>query len=100
MLEAHFTTKPQGAATIILMFLAVLTISDRCSQGLLEDTAGPSVVALLRQHLPQADIQTALLPDEEDAIAAQLEQWSGQGAALVLSVGGTGLGPRDRTPEA
>jgi molybdenum cofactor synthesis domain-containing protein len=82
------------------MLLAVLTISDRCSQGLLEDTAGPAVVALLRRQWTEAEIQTGLLADDEDAIAAALEQFCGQRAALVLTVGGTGLGPRDRTPEA
>jgi len=82
------------------MLLAVLTISDRCSQGLQEDTAGPAVVALLKQNWPEAEIWTGLLPDDEDAIAAKLEELSGQGALLVLTVGGTGLGPRDRTPEA
>ena len=82
------------------MQLAVLTISDRCSQGLLEDTAGPAVVALLKQQWPEAEIWTGLLPDDEDAIAAQLGDLSEQDMAMVLSVGGTGLGPRDRTPEA
>ena len=82
------------------MFLAVLTIYDRCSQGLLEDTAGPAVVALLREQWSGPEIWTGLLSDDEDAIAAMLESLSGDGAALVLTVGGTGLGPRDRTPEA
>ncbi len=82
------------------MLVAVLTVSDRCSQGLLEDTAGPAVVALLRQQWSSAEVWMGLVADEEDAIAARLEQLSGQGAALVLTVGGTGLGPRDRTPEA
>ena len=82
------------------MLLAVLTISDRCSAGQLTDTAGPAVVALLRGAWPQAEIETALLPDDEDAIAAVLEELERKGAALVLTVGGTGLGPRDRTPEA
>jgi molybdenum cofactor synthesis domain-containing protein len=82
------------------MLLAVLTISDRCSKGLLTDTAGPAVVALLKQHWQQAEIRTSLLPDDEDAITAKLESLSAQGAALVLTVGGTGLGPRDHTPEA
>lgn len=82
------------------MRLAVLTVSDRCSHGVATDTAGPAVVALLRQHWPEAEILTALVPDDEDRIVAQLGQWSGQGAALILTVGGTGLGPRDRTPEA
>jgi molybdenum cofactor synthesis domain-containing protein len=82
------------------MLLAVLTISDRCSQGLLADTAGPAVVALLKQEWPEAEIRTGLLADDEDAIARKLEELSSEGAALVLTVGGTGLGPRDRTPEA
>jgi molybdenum cofactor synthesis domain-containing protein len=82
------------------MRLAVLTISDRCSQGLLEDTAGPAVVALLRKQWSGAEICTGLLADDEDAIAATLEKLTQDGATLILTVGGTGLGPRDRTPEA
>ena len=82
------------------MLIVVITISDRCSQGLMTDTAGPAVVALLRREWPQAEIQTALLSDDEGAIAAALEELSGKSAALVLTVGGTGMGPRDRTPEA
>jgi molybdopterin adenylyltransferase len=82
------------------MRLAVLTISDRCSQGLLTDTAGPAVVALLRREWEDADIWTGLLADDEDAIAAMLEELSRDGTALIVTVGGTGLGPRDTTPEA
>jgi molybdenum cofactor synthesis domain-containing protein len=82
------------------MRLAVLTVSDRCSQGLMEDTSGPAVVALLAQQWPEAEIQCKLVPDDEEQIVAMLELMSGQGAALILTVGGTGLGPRDRTPEA
>ena len=82
------------------MLFAVLTISDRCSQGLLADTAGPAAVALLKEQWPDAEIRTCLLPDDEDAIARRLEELSSEGARLVLTVGGTGLGPRDRTPEA
>jgi molybdenum cofactor synthesis domain-containing protein len=82
------------------MLLAVLTISDRCSEGLMTDTAGPAVVARLRDQWPEAEIRIALLRDDEDLIAAALEELSAQSAALVVTVGGTGLGPRDRTPEA
>jgi molybdenum cofactor synthesis domain-containing protein len=82
------------------MLLAVLTISDRCSQGLQQDTAGPEVFALLQQQWPDAKISTALLPDDEPAIAAMLIRLSEDGAHLVLTVGGTGLSLRDRTPEA
>jgi molybdenum cofactor synthesis domain-containing protein len=82
------------------MLLAVLTISDRCSQGLLEDTAGPAAGALLKQNFPDAEIATALLADDELAIARKLKEFCAAGASLVLTVGGTGVGPRDRTPEA
>lgn len=82
------------------MLLAVLTISDRCSRGEMTDTAGPAVVELLRRHWPDAEIATGLLPDEEAAITAELLRLCEAGAALILTAGGTGLGPRDRTPEA
>lgn len=82
------------------MLFAVVTISDRCSQGLLTDTAGPATVALLKRHWPDAEVLAGLLPDDEDAIVTRLEELSHRGAALVLTVGGTGMGPRDRTPEA
>jgi molybdopterin adenylyltransferase len=82
------------------MLIGVLTVSDRCSQGQATDTAGPAVVALLRKHWKEAMIQTGLVPDEEGEVVAWLNQWSSLDAALILTVGGTGFGPRDRTPEA
>lgn len=82
------------------MLFGVLTISDRCSQGLMVDTAGPEVVDLLRQHWPAAKVENALVPDDEEKIVAHLQHWSAQGAALILTAGGTGMSPRDRTPEA
>ena len=82
------------------MLFCVLTISDRCSQGLMTDTAGPAVVELLRQHWPAAQIDAALAPDDVDTITARLLEWTSIGASLILTVGGTGLSPRDRTPEA
>jgi molybdopterin adenylyltransferase len=82
------------------MLFGVLTISDRCSQGLLEDTAGPAVVAVLKQEWKDAEIFAGLLADDEEAIKATLKRLVDDGAALVLTVGGTGFGPRDCTPEA
>ena len=64
------------------------------------DTAGPAVAALAGRQWPQAEFVTELVPDDEDAIAGKIEGLSERDAALVLTVGGTGLGPRDRTPEA
>ncbi|MGH9604535.1 MAG: MogA/MoaB family molybdenum cofactor biosynthesis protein [Terracidiphilus sp.] len=82
------------------MVLGVITVSDRCSQGTMTDTAGPAVSALLKEHWPDAEIRTTLVPDDEETIVLTLRRFCQEGAALVLTVGGTGLGPRDRTPEA
>jgi molybdenum cofactor synthesis domain-containing protein len=82
------------------LLLGVLTVSDRCSQGLMVDTAGPAVTRLLRENLPDANFWAGLVRDDEGMIASTLRELSRKGAALILTVGGTGLGPRDRTPEA
>lgn len=82
------------------MLLAVLTVSDRCSRGEMTDTAGPAVAEVLLREWPQADIRTSLRPDDQEAIATELSRLCAEGASLLLTVGGTGLGPRDRTPEA
>jgi molybdopterin adenylyltransferase len=81
------------------MLFAVLTVSDRCARGQATDTAGPAAASLLRHDWPEAQIETALVPDEEDQIGGWLRRWIAQGAELILTVGGTGLGPRDRTPD-
>jgi len=87
--------------------VAVLTVSDRCSRGETTDTAGPAVCALCRDQLNAQIVETACLSDEAQAIEQTLRNWAGRsdddGRAaidLVLTVGGTGLAPRDVTPEA
>lgn len=81
---------------------AVLTVSDRCSRGEAVDTSGPSLCDMLRSRLGAEIVATRCLPDETDALAACFVQWSGvdAGIDLILSTGGTGLAPRDVTPEA
>ncbi|MDA0271539.1 MAG: MogA/MoaB family molybdenum cofactor biosynthesis protein [Chloroflexi bacterium] len=78
----------------------VLTVSDAGSRGEREDTAGPAVVTLLSGAGFEV-VGRALLPDEPDQIAAQLLRWADEDDLdVIVTTGGTGLSPRDRTPEA
>jgi molybdopterin adenylyltransferase len=78
----------------------ILTVSDRSSQGLREDASGPGLADTLRSH----DIDVVwqdVCPDEEHEIRRILIAWADDHAAdLILTTGGTGLSPRDVTPEA
>jgi len=80
--------------------IAVVTISDRCAAGQQVDATGPSVAQLLAQQWPKETIGRGLVPDNEDAITTMLLELCHQGYQLILTAGGTGLGPRDVTPEA
>jgi molybdopterin adenylyltransferase len=75
----------------------VLTISDRVSRGAVDDTSGDLLDELLRAD--GYEVERRVVPDEADQIAASITDLSSR-AALVLTTGGTGLGPRDVTPEA
>ena len=82
--------------------VAILTVSDRCSRGQTPDTAGPALAELVRSGLHAAVVATGCVPDEQDAIGGQLKAWSAAAPPidLILTTGGTGLSPRDVTPEA
>jgi molybdenum cofactor synthesis domain-containing protein len=81
---------------------AVLTVSDRCSRGTATDTSGPALAEMLRTRLGAEVVESRCLPDEQDQLAACFVSWSSfeRGIDLILSTGGTGLAPRDVTPEA
>jgi molybdopterin adenylyltransferase len=76
---------------------AVLTVSDGVSAGEREDLSGDELESLLRAE--GHDVVRRVVPDEHEEIAAALRELSGE-ASLVLTTGGTGLAPRDVTPEA
>ena len=82
------------------MNIAVITISDSVASGTRPDASGPAVVA----HCQQLNWTVAsrhLLPDDPMQIQTLLRQLSDEDAVdLILTTGGTGLGPRDSTPEA
>ena len=82
------------------MRVSVLTISDSVAAGKAEDHSGPSVIARCRElgwTIATSDVR----PDDRAAIEAFLKETADSNAAdLILTTGGTGLGPRDVTPEA
>jgi molybdenum cofactor synthesis domain-containing protein len=81
-------------------FAAILTVSDMGSRGEREDTSG----AAIREMLGSAGIDVSryeMIPDERELISGRLSKWAdGGGLQLIVTTGGTGLGPRDVTPEA
>jgi molybdenum cofactor synthesis domain-containing protein len=84
----------------VLMFTAgVLTVSDKGSRGERVDESGQVIKAAL-VSLGASEIKYGIVPDERPAISAKLREWSDGGVDLVLTTGGTGLTPRDVTPEA
>jgi molybdopterin adenylyltransferase len=79
--------------------VGILTVSDKGHAGERADTAGPELGRLLDSRCFQVSAG-AIVPDEPEAIASQLRAWSDDGLDLILTTGGTGLSPRDTTPEA
>jgi len=76
---------------------AAITVSDRCAAGERPDRSGPALAEALRAAGHQ--VATYLVPDGEESVARVLREAIASGARLVVTTGGTGVGPRDRTPE-
>jgi molybdopterin adenylyltransferase len=83
-----------------MITVAILTISDSAAAGAREDLSGRAV----REQCDRRNwrvSETRIVPDDESTIAAQLKDWADRFvASLILTTGGTGVAPRDVTPEA
>lgn len=79
---------------------AVVTLSDKASVGLRADASGPALQTLLRE-LGAVAGDPLVIPDDQEGIEATLAALADSGEVdLILTTGGTGLAPRDHTPEA
>ncbi len=80
--------------------VAILTVSDRCAAGVREDTSGPLLQNMMEQN-GYLVTHMEILPDERALLSDAMRKICDIGSAdLILTTGGTGLSPRDWTPEA
>lgn len=81
-----------------LALATVITVSDRCAAGTATDESGPVIATAL---LDVADgVDTVLVPDGVDPVRHAIRAAITQGSLVIVTTGGTGIGPRDLTPEA
>jgi molybdopterin adenylyltransferase len=90
--------KKMSSSTPEALSAAVVTVSDSCSRGERTDLSGPAVADVLKKH-SFTIVGTSTVPDEQAAIQQVLMGWIDR-ARLVVTTGGTGIAPRDVTPEA
>jgi molybdopterin adenylyltransferase len=80
--------------------VGILTMSDKGYAGEREDTSGQVIREMVQRIEGRVD-RYEIVPDERDFIEARLKEWADSGTVdLILTTGGTGLSPRDVTPEA
>ena len=83
------------------MRVGILTVSDRASAGTMEDRGGPAIAEALAASTDVEIGPREIIPDDRDRIAEVLQSWSDdEHLDVIFTTGGTGLGPRDVTPEA
>ncbi len=83
------------------MKIGRLTVSDRASAGVYADRSGPEIERALSALGPAPQFLAAIVPDDVDTIAAKLRDFADrEHCDLIVTTGGTGISPRDVTPEA
>lgn len=81
----------------------VITLSDRASRGVYEDLSGPEVVRLISEFFDtlkwQFTVESTIIPDDEELLRVHLAKAKELNYDLLITTGGTGIGPRDITPD-
>ncbi|MCF8365452.1 MAG: hypothetical protein K9H16_06705 [Bacteroidales bacterium] len=80
----------------------IITLSDRASRGVYEDKSGPALTQILEKHFQKInwrlETENIILPDSEEKLREILES-ALKSSDIIITTGGTGIGPRDITPE-
>jgi molybdopterin adenylyltransferase len=83
--------------------IRIITLSDRASSGEYEDRSGPRIAELVNEYFEKikwrCEIENVLIPDDPKKLAALLDDSSSKKLDVVFTTGGTGIGPKDFTPE-
>jgi molybdenum cofactor synthesis domain-containing protein len=81
----------------------IITLSDRASRGEYEDRSGPLLRELVEKHFADSGRTTAIqhivIPDDPEKLSALITRYTGENSDIIFTAGGTGIGPRDITPE-
>ncbi len=81
--------------------MGILTLSDKGARGEREDTSGAMLQAMFAGMDEYRVVRYLLIPDDQEVIVGTLSKWVDvEGIDLIITTGGTGVSPRDRTPEA
>ena len=81
--------------------IQIITLSDRASKGIYADLSGPKIRERLLAHYEGREVvvNIEVIPDDKDMLLNSLERAAASGADAIFTTGGTGVGPRDITPE-
>lgn len=86
-----------------VMKVHIITLSDRASQGIYEDLSGPLLRKISQEFFTsngrQVTVENSVIPDDEVQLKDLLNELIGQQVDIIFTTGGTGIGPRDITPE-
>jgi len=81
----------------------IVTLSDRASKGVYEDLSGPEIAIFMEEWFEKTEwryeINNLIIPDNPQMLRELLEEAPGRGTDIIITTGGTGIGPRDFSPE-
>lgn len=93
----HFEYKPR------IFTFSILTLSDRAFKGIYDDLSGPAISRLIQTFFEQKQrpvkINNEIIPDDEKLLETFLERTMEKAPDVIITTGGTGIGPRDITPD-